>query len=1217
MHRLILTFIFPSIVLAAQQGSYELSTGTSQAIATVQLTGRTIINLDIAQLDYEATDAGIQLSLPETFGQARGAYLGPESAVLPTITRLIAIPFDSDPTFRIINSEYSVLYNITLAPANAEDLEGLTSSSGRGASVGQPELVRGEVAGVMRDLRLYALTISPVQYDPQNHQLRVCRRLEIEIDHSGSQLTQNGDQISEAFLPIYHSILDNPLVFDPIRVTRGAYWIIYPDTFRSNIQAIADWKKAKGFDVVTISKTQLGTNNYLAIRDSILSRYNRSEIKPDYIAIIGDVVMPSGNGIATREYDSPLSYGNIESDNFYTFLFGDDYFPDILIGRISIDYAADLTAYTNKLFQYERTPYMTNTDWYLKATVVAGSDGYSFLSPRLTKLWCREMMFEHGYTRVDTFFASYSGGVTPAQINASINNGVSYVNYRGYGTPDGWTPPNYTSGNIMQLTTTQMFPIMTSVVCATGDFNDAIDVCFGETWIRAAGKGGAGFVGNSNHYAHTRWTNAIDVGIYWGLFMDRVATLAQAELMGKMTLYNAFPEDRDPEGEVELYFNSYNILGDPEINCWTAVPKAMTVTCPDSLPLGQNRFDVLVQDELGAPLAGAVVCLWKQNEVFATGFTGADGSYQFPISSYSSGQMRFTATCRGYIPVEDSIVCYETPLTVGYLSYIISDDSLGESRGDNDGTLNPSERIEVGITLQNYGLTDTAYGVVARLTTNLPGITILRDSALYTAIAPGASASPGLPFTFDIGPNIPNGTSIPLLYQIADSSGHHWQGILRLPVLAAQVVFDTVAVVFEDDNGRIDPGEAFGFIARARNIGSKPLLSPQAILRCGDSHIQLFDSVVTFGNILPGDTASNWTHPFLASIDNSVYIGHLLNFNVTFTGLGPQIVSAPFSKTVGLIAARDPIGPDSYGYYCFDNTDSIYAYHPTYNWIDISTSWTYVTLDDDDVATIALPFPVRYYGQAFENLTICDNGYVAMGRTWFANFYNGPIPGPQNAEAMIAPFWDDFTQIPLRVYYHYDDVNGYFIIGWKNALDGDANNNRNQTFEIIFLDENVWPTLTDDNEIIFQYYLAQLPYTMSAGICSPDRRDGIGYSFNGIYAPGAAEIISGRAIKFTTGSLYVTAADEPAKPGEFSISQNYPNPFNAATIINFNLPEADHVTLDIFNIMGQKIETLANADFSSGPHSLVWNAANSASGIYFYRLSIGEKVFSRRMTLLK
>jgi len=54
-----------------------------------------------------------------------------------------------------------------------------------------------------------------------------------------------------------------------------------------------------------------------------------------------------------------------------------------------------------------------------------------------------------------------------------------------------------------------MYPIMTSMVCGTGDYNDPTDICFGEAWIRGNDYGGSAFVGNSNHDAHTRFTNAL------------------------------------------------------------------------------------------------------------------------------------------------------------------------------------------------------------------------------------------------------------------------------------------------------------------------------------------------------------------------------------------------------------------------------------------------------------------------------------------------------------------------------------------------------------------------------------------------------------------------------------------------------------------------------------------------------------------------------------
>ncbi|GEM_PF-793678 len=81
--------------------------------------------------------------------------------------------------------------------------------------------------------------------------------------------------------------------------------------------------------------------------------------------------------------------------------------------------------------------------------------------------------------------------------------------------------------------------------------------------------------------------------------------------------------------------------------------------------------------------------------------------------------------------------------------------------------------------------------------------------------------------------------------------------------------------------------------------------------------------------------------------------------------------------------------------------------------------------------------------------------------------------------------------------------------------------------------------------------------------------------------------------------------------------RNYPNPFNAQTSISFDVPTADNISLEIYNIMGQKVATLVNGNIEAGTHTVVWNAGDYSSGIYFYKLTAGNKVFTKRMTLLK
>lgn len=88
-------------------------------------------------------------------------------------------------------------------------------------------------------------------------------------------------------------------------------------------------------------------------------------------------------------------------------------------------------------------------------------------------------------------------------------------------------------------------------------------------------------------------------------------------------------------------------------------------------------------------------------------------------------------------------------------------------------------------------------------------------------------------------------------------------------------------------------------------------------------------------------------------------------------------------------------------------------------------------------------------------------------------------------------------------------------------------------------------------------------------------------------------------------------------PLEYSVECNYPNPFNANTIISNQMPVSGRVKLDVFNILGQRVATLLNGYNEAGYHKVTWDASDYSSGIYFYKLSVSDRVFTKRMTLLK
>lgn len=99
--------------------------------------------------------------------------------------------------------------------------------------------------------------------------------------------------------------------------------------------------------------------------------------------------------------------------------------------------------------------------------------------------------------------------------------------------------------------------------------------------------------------------------------------------------------------------------------------------------------------------------------------------------------------------------------------------------------------------------------------------------------------------------------------------------------------------------------------------------------------------------------------------------------------------------------------------------------------------------------------------------------------------------------------------------------------------------------------------------------------------------------------------------------LSATGHSKDNIPPVFNMSQNYPNPFNPTTIIQYGLPTKSHVTLTIFNALGQQVATLVNGVQEVGYHEVKFDGSSMSSGMYFYRLQAGSFVQTRKLLLLR
>ena len=105
-----------------------------------------------------------------------------------------------------------------------------------------------------------------------------------------------------------------------------------------------------------------------------------------------------------------------------------------------------------------------------------------------------------------------------------------------------------------------------------------------------------------------------------------------------------------------------------------------------------------------------------------------------------------------------------------------------------------------------------------------------------------------------------------------------------------------------------------------------------------------------------------------------------------------------------------------------------------------------------------------------------------------------------------------------------------------------------------------------------------------------------------------------------TLSIYGTLAaaeDDNILPERLTLHSAYPNPFNPSTIISFDLPDADMVSLDIFDIAGRQVASLISEYMIPGSHQINWNPGNLSSGIYLVNLGVGTETFNQKITYIK
>lgn len=1045
---------------------------------------------------------------------------------IPYYSTIIAIPPRGG--YTVSYTENGVKNHQDVIPSLQNDSDGNsnTLSPERGVYFANP-VVLGEAA-IMRDFRILQITMYPFSWDAHSKTLKQISNLEVTVsfnDRPSTNELSSYQSYSPAFEKIYASTIANfefyrenmrSNVNPKIQIIHGNS----TDTvFLNKMNEFVNWKRQKGFDVSVASTSVAGSSN-TAIKTYLSGLYANPATRPDFIILVGDT---NGSFPVPTFYESQSSY-NGEGDYPYTHLAGTDLLGDVFIGRLSAENTSQFDVLINKIFYYEKN--VNNTQpaagWYDRILLI-GDPSSSGISTIYTNKFIKERAKQVNPNY--SFIENYSGGYS-STMNQGINQGVGFFNYRGYIGMSGWSPSS-------SLINGNKLPHAVIITCSTGSFANSTSTT--EALFRlgtsAVPSGSITAIGMATSGTHTGFNNSLTSGIFDGIFTHGMRTMGEALLNGKMNIHNVYNATNPSQA---MYFAHWcNLMGDPSVEVFVGVPRTLVLSAPANIPAGTHLVDVSVNTEEASPIANVSVTIYSQgsNTVVARGFTDDNGNISLPLPESLSGNLIFTASMPDAKPVQFQSMIDPAGALVFETTTI-----------SGDGEANPGETLEMFVSLKNTRA-ETLSGIQGTLSTNDPYINILQNVATFPTIAAGGIQLSNTAFSFSVSSNPPPNHDVRFELQLSDSSGGIYQAPFHVMIVSAKLNISSF-MINAGGNSILDPAEN-GFVTIAvQNVSSYPVHDVYAELSTLDDLVSVIDSLAYYGSIAGGSIV-NPTENYMVFARPLLIPGMQIPMRLRlFNDTGFE-QTLHFNINIGSPSISTPLGPDSYGYFIYDWMDTSYPDCPVYDWQDIHPGFggagTLLALNDSGstsnegdqvgstaLAVVDLPFNFPFYGIDYNQITVCVNGFIAMGITENGDFRNYRLPGPLGAAPMIAAFWDDLVLIgDAGIYKYYNANDNTFIIQYHKLRNG-YNRTSEETFQVIFYDPQYYPTGLGDGQIKIQYKVINnvdigaggyTPYHgnyASIGIKDHTNTRGLEYSYNNQYPTSAAVLSNEKAILITT-----------------------------------------------------------------------------------------------------
>ena len=651
---------------------------------------------------------------------------------------------------------------------------------------------------ILRDFRAQNLMVYPYAYNPVTKTLRVYTDLRISVkkvsDNGENQkVSRRSDEIklnveSKAAYERRFINFANQSKYDFL-VDEGEMLIICVDEYMDAIQPLVEWKNISGRPTTMVGVSETGTND--AMKTYVQNYYNEHP-NFTYLLLVGEY-----NNLPPYT----MSY-SVKSDNYYGMLEGDDYYEEILVGRLSVVSSQDATNQVNKILYYEKEIDETAT-WLSRAVGVAADEGSGhYGEPDYVHMdYIRDTLMHYTITEMSQHYA-YVNNPTASNMIADFNIGASVTNYTNHGSPDGWAVANFSNTHVHQLTNDQKLSFIWSVACNNGQLD--YQECFAEAWMRATNEATGeptGAVGGMFSWISQPWQPPM----YGQDEMNAILTewregykhtLGGVSLNGNMFVLDMCPEDA---GETH---NSWILFGDPSMMVRTKAPESMGVAAnPSTLVIGMSSLTVNADADFG------IATLSRAGEVIASAYVeNGVAELEFPELS-NVGALQLVVI--GYNRVTEIIDVDVIPADGAFIIYD------GYDLNQEDGQMDYNDNINLSLDIKNVG-SDAANNVTVTLSSESEYVTFTDNTATIASIAGDELVSLDKEFAFTVAPNVPNQTKIEFDVVCSDGADT-WETSFK--VTANAPVFE-LKEMSTDSDGSINPGDNFTLSVTMKNVGN-------------------------------------------------------------------------------------------------------------------------------------------------------------------------------------------------------------------------------------------------------------------------------------------------------------------------------------------------------------------------------------------------------------